>query len=94
MLSDPSIIDTGASVLRLCHQNLVQNNVTNNVSVRELDWFNYEKDLQDSSSSLCSSGMEEKDRYKWSHSELELLRKTSIILACDGNTYNSFLNYC
>lgn len=87
MLSDPSIIDTGASVLRLCHQNLVQNNVTNNVSVRELDWFNYEKDLQDSSSSLCSSGMEEKDRYKWSHSELELLRKTSIILACDGNTY-------
>ncbi|XP_019853597.1 PREDICTED: methyltransferase-like protein 22 [Amphimedon queenslandica] len=75
--------DTGTSVLRLCHQNLVQNNVTNNVSVHELDWFNCEKDLQDSSSSLCSSGMEEGDRYKWNHSELELLRKTSIILASD-----------
>ena len=76
-------IDTGASVLGLCHQNLVQNNVTNNVSVHELDWFNCEKELQHSSS-LCSSGME--DRYKWSHSEFELLRKTSIILASDGKS--------
>ena len=80
-------IDTGTEVLKLCRQNLVQNNATGNVSVHELNWFNSEKELHSlssCSSSNCSGGDDDHERYKWRHNELELLKKASIILASDG----------
>lgn len=66
-------IDIGENVLEICQRNIIQNGVANNVSVHELDWLNPNiDDFID-------------NKFAWKEHDVRLLKKTSIILAADGN---------
>ena len=75
------IVDSGESILKLCHSNIVRNctcletergSEMLNISVRELDWTNPVIDVS------------RKQKFAWSKHDLDLLRKTSFVLAADG----------